>query len=803
MKFTLGWLKEHLDTQASIEEICERLTMNGHEVEGVEDRSKGLEDFVVARVVEAKQHPDADRLRVCTVDYGADETIQVVCGAPNARTGLLGVFAREGLYIPGTGITLKKAEIRGVASSGMMVSEREMQISEDHDGIIEFTEGEDFAIGSSAVAALGLDDPVIEIGITPNRGDCLGVRGIARDLAAAGVGALKPIAEGPVPGAFKSPIDVHIDLDGDDRKACPLFVGRYVRNVHNGESPKWLKDRLEAIGLRPISALVDITNYMTFAYNRPLHVFDADKVSGDIHVRFARDGETLLALNEKEYTLDPSMTVIADEARAEALGGVMGGEESGCTEATVNVFVEAAYFDPVRTAATGRKLNLQSDARFRFERGVDPAFLVDGMEIATHMIMALCGGEPSEVIVAGKEPDWQRTIDLRLERVRTLGGVDVPDDEVVRILTVLGFGIDRDGDVLHAAVPSWRPDIVGEACLVEEVVRLHGYDKIPAVPFSAIEGLPTPAYDADQRRRGAARRALAGRGLVEAVTYSFLPSAHAELFGGGAEGLRLVNPISSDLDVMRPSVLPNLIAAAGRNADRGIPNAALFEMGPQFDGPNPGEETVVTAGIRTGDTGPKHWAQPPRPVDTFDAKADALAVLGELGAPVDKLQVFAGTADWYHPGRSGELRLGPKNTLARFGEVHPRVLRRMDVRGPVVAFELFLGALPKPKGKGPSRPLLKLSNLQPVSRDFAFVVAADVPADKIIGAAKGAEKALITDVQVFDVFAGGNLGDGMKSMAIRIVMQPDEQTLTDEQIDAISASVVERVEEATGGKLRS
>lgn len=800
MKFTLGWLKEHLDTDASIDEICARLTMNGHEVEGVVDRAKGLEEFVVARIVEAKPHPDADRLRVCAVDYGAGEAVQVVCGAPNAKTGLLGVFAHDGLFIPGTGITLKKAEIRGVESNGMMVSEREMQISEEHDGIIEFDE--EHPIGSSAVKALGLDDPVIEIGITPNRGDCLGVRGIARDLAASGLGTLRPIAEGPVPGAFDSPIKVHIDLDGDDRQACPYFVGRYVRGVKNGESPKWLKDRLEAIGLRPISALVDITNYMTFAFSRPLHVFDADKVTGDIHVRFAEPGEKFLALNEKEYTLDGDVTVIADDAKAEALGGVMGGEESGCTAETVNVFVEAAYFDPVRTAATGRKLNLQSDARYRFERGVDPAFLVDGMEIATHLILSLCGGETSEIVIAGAEPDWQRSVDLRLDRIRTLGGIEVPADEVERILTVLGFDIERHGDVIQAAVPSWRPDIVGEACLVEEVMRIHGYDNIPAVRFSAVEGLPAPAYNASQTRRGAARRVLASRGLVEAVTYSFLPAAHAELFGGVDDGLRLVNPISSDLDVMRPSVLPNLIAAAGRNADRGVPNAALFEIGPQFDGPNPGEETLITGGIRTGETGPRHWAATVRPVDVFDAKADALAVLEELGAPVDKLQVFPGTADWYHPGRAGELRLGPKNTLARFGEIHPRVLRHMDVKGPVAAFELFLDALPQPKSKGPARPLLALSSLQPVSRDFAFVMATDVAADKVIGAARGADKQLIADVQVFDVFGGGNLGDGKKSMAIRVVFQPTDRTLTDEDIDKVSAAIVERVEQASGGELR-
>ena len=800
MKFTLGWLKEHLETDATIDGIAERLTMNGHEVESIEDRAKGLEEFVIARIVEADQHPDADRLRVCTVDYGADETIQVVCGAPNAKAGLLGVFAREGLYIPGTGITLKRAEIRGVASSGMMVSEREMQISDEHDGIIEFTE--EFPIGSSAVEALGLNDPVIEIGITPNRGDCLGVRGIARDLAAAGFGTLKPLENASVAGAFESPIKVHLDFEGDDIKACPYFVGRYVRGVKNGESPKWLKDRLEAIGLRPISALVDITNFMTFAYNRPLHVFDADKVAGDIHVRFAKSGETLLALNEKEYTLDGEMTVIADDEKPEALGGVMGGEESGCTEETVNVFIEAAYFDPVRTAATGRKLNLQSDARFRFERGIDPEFLVDGMEIGTQLVLDLCGGEASEIVVAGGPPDWRRTIDLRLERIRTLGGVDIETDEIVRILSALGFEVEQNGDVLRTVAPSWRPDIVCEACLVEEVVRLFGYDRIPAVRFSAADGLPDTAYDPSQRRRNAARRTLAARGLVEAVTYSFLPSSHADLFGGVDDGLRLINPISSDLDVMRPSVLPNLIAAIGRNNDRGVPNGCLFEIGPQFEGPNPGDESVVIAGIRTGESGPRNWAVSPRPVDVFDGKADALAVLEELGAPVDKLQVHASGPEWYHPGRAGELRLGPKNTLARFGEIHPRVLRRMDVKGPVVAFEIFADAIPQAKNKGPAKPLLRLSSLQPISRDFAFVVGENVAVDKLIGAARGADKELVADVQVFDVFSGGNLGEGKKSVAISVVLQPTDKTLTEEEIEAVSARIIERVTDVTGGVLR-
>ncbi len=801
MKFTLGWLKEHLETDATLDDVVERLTMVGLEVEGVENRASGLEDFVVAHVVEAEQHPDADRLRVCKVDFGGDAPIQVVCGAPNARAGLKGVFAPSGQYIPGTDITLKTTEIRGVESNGMLLSEREMGLSDEHDGIIDLDV--DAPVGARAVDIMGLNDPVIEIAITPNRGDCLGVRGIARDLAASGLGTLKPIDSAAVPGTFESPIKVHLDFDEDTRDACPYFVGRYVRGVTNGESPKWLKDRLLAIGLRPISALVDITNLMTFGYNRPLHVFDAAKVEGDIHVRLSKTGETMLALDGKEYTLDDSVTVISDDARAEGFGGIMGGEESGCTETTTDVFVESALFDPIRTAVSGRKLNIMSDARYRFERGIDPSFLAEGMELATKLILELCGGEASEPVIAGGEPDWKRVIELRLERIRTLGGVDIAADETIRILDVLGFDVERNGDVLSAHVPAWRSDIVGEACLVEEVIRINGYSKIPAVPFANDHNLPQPALNASQRRRAAARRTAASRGLVEAVTYSFLPSAQADLFGGVPDGLRLVNPISSDLDVMRPSLLPNLIAAAGRNADRGVSNAALFEVGPEFADDVPGEQTLVIAGIRTGTTGARNWAEPVRAVDAFDAKADAMAILGDLGLPVSNLLVFTEAPDWYHPGRSGELRLGPKTIVARFGEVHPGVLQKMDVKGPVVAFEVLLDNLPKPKSKpGSARPNLELPSLQSLERDFAFVVGSDVTADAVLRAAKGADKALITDVRLFDVFEGGNLGDDQKSIAINVVLQPMEKTLTDVEIEAVAARIVDKVCGATGGSLR-
>lgn len=801
MKFTLGWLKEHLDTTASLSEITDALTMVGLELEGVDDRARGLETFVTARVVEAKQHPDADRLRVCIVDPGNGETVELVCGAPNARTGMVGVFAPGGSYIPGIDVTLKPTEIRGVMSNGMLLSEREMGISDEHDGIVDLPE--DTPIGKAAVDVMGLNDPIIDIAITPNRGDCLGVRGVARDLAAAGIGSLKPLANGPVPGGFESPIKVHLEFDDADNKPCPYFVGRYVKGVSNGESPAWLKDRLLAIGLRPISALVDITNLMTFDLNRPLHVFDADKVKGDIRLRLAKPGETLLALNEKEYSLDGEMTAVCDDNGPEALGGVMGGEVSGVSADTVNVFIEAAYFDPVRTAMTGRKLNLQSDARYRFERGIDPAFLETGMEIATRLVMDLCGGEPSEVVVAGANPDAGRTLDFRPDRVRELTGVDVSRDEIQRILAVLGFGISGDGDQWQVKIPSWRSDIVHEACLVEEVIRINGFDSIPATPLPRGTTLPKPALNAGQKRRVIARRVLAGRGLTEAVTYSFMGEKEAALFADVPDSLKIGNPISSELSVMRPSALANLIQAAGRNAARGFADADLFEVGPEYLGDGPDDQRMAATGIRSGMTGVKHWSTAPTPVDAYMAKADAIAVLDALGAPVDKLQVFTDVAGYYHPGRAGELRLGPKNTLARFGEINPKVLRALDVKGPVVAFEVYPDAVPQPKAKSAARPLLALSAFQPIERDFAFVVDAGVAAAEVVKAARGAEKILIEEVRVFDVFEGASLGEGKKSLAVTVILQPTENTLTDEEIEAISQKVVQAVEKSTGGTLRA
>ncbi|MFQ5765884.1 MAG: phenylalanine--tRNA ligase subunit beta, partial [Rhodospirillales bacterium] len=671
MMFTFSWLKEHLDTKASLDDVVERLTMIGLEVDRVHDRAEGLGDFVVGRVATVKSHPNADKLTLCQVETGTG-TVEVICGAPNAREGLVGVFAPAGSTIPGTGVTLKPTEIRGVVSNGMLLSEREMGLSDNHDVIIELPS--DAPLGIAAVDVMGLSDPVIEIEITPNRGDCLGVHGIARDLAATGMGSLKPVDAKPVPGTFESSIKVHLDFAPGTEDACPYFVGRLVRGVKNGDSPGWLKEKLTAIGLRPISALVDITNLLTMEYGRPLHVFDAAKLEGDLHVRLSKKGEKLLALDGKEYALDDQMTVIADDRKAEALGGVIGAENTGCTAETTDVVLESAYFDPVRTAMTGRKLNIMSDARYRFERGVDPTFLVDGMEIATRLVMGLCGGEPSELVIAGGEPEWKRTVPFRPERIETFGGIKMPKKKAVEILSALGFGVKDGKGAIQVSVPSWRADIVSEACLVEEVARIHGYENIPALPMAGDGALPQPALGPDQRRRALGRRLLAGRGLVEAVTYSFLAAKEAALFGGVPDSLKLINPISAELDVMRPSLLPNLIAAAGHNADRGTADVQLFEIGPRYTGDKPEDQETVAAGIRAGASGARNWAEPSRPVDLFDAKADVLSVLGGLGLGVGKVEAAPEAPDWYHPGHSGVLRLGPKTVLAHFGEIHPRVL---------------------------------------------------------------------------------------------------------------------------------
>jgi len=808
MKFPLSWLKEHLDTQAGLAEVAERLTAIGLEVEGVADRAAELAPFVVGHVTAAHRHPDADKLQVCMVEAGpavnGGAPVQVICGAPNARAGMKGVFAPAGTTIPGTGLFLKQTKIRGVESNGMLCSMREMGLSDEHEGIIELPQ--DAPLGAPFAQVMGLDDPVVEIAVTPNRGDCLGIRGIARDLAAAGLGQMIPLAADPVPGRFPSPIRVALrpgPNPSSEPAPCPLFVGRTIRGVRNGPSPAWLQDRLRAIGLRPISTLVDITNWSTFALGRPLHVFDADAVAGDLWVGLSRGGERLRALDERDYELPEGVCIIGDDDGVLSLGGIMGGESSGCTDETVNVFIEAALFDPLRTAASGRLLNIQSDARYRFERGLDPAFVVPGMEIATRMVLELCGGEPSELEIAGTVPDPSRTYLLRPQRLHAFGGLDLPEAQAVGYLERLGFSVRQVAGGLEVAVPTWRPDIGGENDLIEEVLRLHGYDRIPAVSLPPVAAVPAPSLTLAQRRRRDVRRALAARGFRDTVGFSFLPRAHAEMFGGGQDELVLANPISSDLDAMRPSLLPSLLAAARRNADRGQHDIAFSEVAPQYHSDQVDGQTIVAAGLRHGATGPRHWQGKAAELDAFTAKADALAALEAAGAPVASLQVVAEGPGWFHPGRSGTLRLGPKLVLAEFGELHPRVMQVFDVPGPAAGFTVYLERIPAPRARaGKSRGPLQVSDLPAVHRDFAFVVDEGVTAGDLVRAAAGADKALIADVSLFDVYAGAGIAPGKKSLAIEVRLQPREATLTEAEIQAVSQKIVAAVGKATGGSLR-
>jgi phenylalanyl-tRNA synthetase beta chain len=796
MKFTLAWLKEHLETSATLEEITFALTDLGLEVEGVTNPAERLAAFTVGEVLEAWAHPDADKLRVCRVATAEGEK-QIVCGAPNARAGIKVVLAKPGDHIPGIDTTIKVGRIRGVESHGMMLSEREMELSDEHSGIVELAA--DAPVGARYIDVVPFD-PVIDVAITPNRPDALGVTGIARDLAARGLGRLITPAVEPVPGEYPCPVAVYLAPDVAS-EACPLFVGRLIRGVRNGPSPQWLQDRLRAIGLRPISALVDITNFITHDRGRPLHVFDAGKVHGAVTVRLARPGETIRALDGKDYAFDGSETLVCDANGPEAIGGVMGGMRSGVTEATTDVFVEAAWFDPGRTARTGRRLRINSDARYRFERGVDPAFTPWGIELATRMILELCGGEPSEVEIAGAVPDMRRSYRLDPERVARLVGMAIPEAEQVRILTALGFVVDGR----EVAVPSWRPDIQGEADLVEEIARVASLSKLEGRPLARAPGVAKPILTPMQRREGQARRRIAALGLSECVSYSFIDRAAAELFGGGGEAVRLENPISSEMSHMRPDLLPGLLRAAARNQARGFADLALFEIGHAFPGGEPGEQSLQAAGVRVGANGPRNPHGARRPVDLWDARADAEAALAAIGAP-GSLMIQRRAAAWFHPGRSGVLTLGPKTVLASFGELHPRVLQALDVKGPAVAFTLELEALPFPTARAATRPPLVASDLQPVERDFAFVLDARVEAEAVLKAARSADKALIEAVSVFDVFAGpkaeAQMGPGKKSMAIAVRLQPTAATLTDAEIEAVSARVVEAVAKATGGQLR-
>lgn len=797
MKFTLSWLMDHLETDATVSEIAEALTDLGLEVEEVVDPAERLRGFTLGHVETAEKHPDADRLKVCQVR--TDEGLQqIICGAPNAREGIIVVVAKPGTYVPGIDTTIQVGKIRGVESHGMMASEREMELSDEHSGIIELPSGE---VGESFADWLRANeparvDPVIEIAITPNRPDALGVRGIARDLAARGLGKLRPQEIADVPGTFPCPVGVSIDEAALPH--APHFTGRLVRGVTNGPSPHWLQERLKAIGLRPISALVDITNFFTFDQNRPLHVFDASRVSGNLRVHLTTGGETLEALDERTYTFGPGMIAISDETGPESIAGIMGGAPTGVEDGTRDVFVESAWWDPVTIARTGRALKINTDARYRFERGVDPAFTRPGLEAATAMILELCGGEASEVVEAGAAPDHARTYALDTARASSLVGMEIPAPQQRETLERLGFRLE--GELAH--VPSWRPDVQGEADLVEEVARMASLTNLAPRPLPrAKPGVPAPILTDGQRREQAARRACAALGLNEAVTYSFIDSTSAALFGGGTDATMLENPISSEMSHLRPDLLPGLLQAAARNQARGQPDLGLFEVGTTFSGGEPGESETQVAGLLAGRTGPKDVHGAARAVDAFDAKAAAEAVLAALGAPA-ATQIFREGAEWWHPGRHGRICLGPKKTLAVFGEIHPKTLRAMGVKGPAVGFSVWPDAVPAPRKGGAARPALALSGLQAVERDFAFVLDARVEAQAVVQAARGADKRLIEDVRVFDQFVGGSLGEGAKSLAITVRLQPSEETLTDKDIDAVAEKVVAKVESATGGRLR-
>ena len=783
MKFSLEWLKDHLDTDASAQEIADKLTAIGLEVEEVSNPAEALAPFVVARVLTADKHPQADKLQVLTVDAGAGP-VQVVCGAPNAHAGMLGVFGPPGAYIPGSGITLKVAAIRGVESNGMMCSSRELELGDDHSGIIELPG--DAPVGTAYTAYAGLDDPVFDVNVTPNRQDCMGVRGIARDLAAAGVGTLKPLPVPQIEGSFASPVPVRID----DPDGCPAFFGRAIRGVTNGASPEWMQRRLKAAGQRPISALVDITNYLTIGYGRPAHVYDIAKLSGGLTARPAKAGERVLALNEKEYVLEPFMTVIADDRQVHDIGGIMGGEDSGVSETTTDVMLEVAYFTPGRIARTGQALALTSDARSRFERGVDPAFLDDGLAILTGLIVDICGGEPSAVERAGTPPVEQRSIAFDFARTRALGGIDVPEAQQRAILESLGFALSGN----DVSIPTWRRDVDGPADLVEEVARIVGYDQVPSMPLDRRPGVAHPTATRSQLAERRIRRTAAARGLDEAVTWSFISEPEAAAFGGA--DWTLANPISEEMKVMRPSLLPGLIAAARRNLDRGAASVRLFELGRRYLGD---AEHATLSVLLAGDKRNRGWASgKAQAFDAFGAKAEALALLEAAGAPVDNLQVFPDAGPTWHPGRSATLRLGPKTIIAAFGELHPGLQKALDAPAGAVAVEVFLDAIPAPRSSDRARSAFAPPALQSITRDFAFVVPAGVTADAVLRAIRGADKALITGVQLFDRF---DAPEGL-SLAFEVTLQPGEKSFTDEEFGAVSKQIVAAAEKL-GARLRS
>ena len=782
MKFTLSWLKDHLETGADAEKIADTLTRIGLEVEGVDNPAEALRPFTVARVITAERHPQADKLQVLTVDTGCGDALQVVCGAPNARAGLVGVFGGPGTYVPGSDFTLKKAAIRGVESNGMMCSARELQLGEDHEGIIELPA--DAPVGTSFADYAGLDDAVFDVAITPNRQDCMGVRGIARDLAAAGLGTLKPLDVPQIEGSFDNPVEIRIE----DPEGCPAFYGRTVRGLNNGHSPEWMQRRLKVAGQRPISALVDITNYVVLDLGRPGHAYDMRELKGTVSARRARDGEKVLALNEKEYLLDGTMTVIADEAQVHDIGGIMGGEHSGVGETTTETLLEIAYFTPDNIARTGQKLQLTSDARSRFERGVDPAFLDDGLAILTGLILDICGGEASRVTRAGDPPIGEKRVRFDPQRTAALGGMDVPADRQQRILESLGFRLEGS----DAIAPSWRRDIDGPADLVEEVTRIVGYENIPSAALPRAEGVARPTATRSQMIERKVRRAAAARGLDEAVNWSFIGETEAALFGGAPHVL--ANPISEEMKHMRPSLIPGLAAAARRNADRGAAAIRLFEIGRRYlaDAERP------TVGILlAGDKTPRGWQSGKSAgFDAFDVKAEVLALLDAAGAPVTNLQLSMRAGDTWHPGRSATLGLG-KNVLAAFGELHPRVAKSLDLPAGTVVAEVYLDAVPAPRTSEHARPAYAPPALQAVTRDFAFLVPADFAADALVRAMRGADKAVVTDARIFDRYEGEQ---GL-SLAVEVTLQPGERSFTDAEIAEVSKKLVAAAEKL-GAQLR-
>ncbi|MFL6759816.1 phenylalanine--tRNA ligase subunit beta [Sphingomonas sp.] len=784
MKFPLSWLREHLETDASAEEIASKLTAIGLEVESVSNPAEALAPFRVAKVLTAQKHPQADKLQVLTVDAGTGEEIQVVCGAPNARAGMLGVFGPPGAYIPGSDMILKVATIRGVESRGMMCSSRELELGDDHSGIIELPA--DAAVGVAFTAYAGLDDPVFDVNVTPNRQDCMGVRGIARDLAAAGIGTLKPLAVPLIEGAFPCPVPIRIE----DPDGCPAFFGQAIRGVKNGASPEWMQRRLTSAGQRPISALVDITNYVMLDHGRPAHAYDIAKLSGGLTARAAKPGETVLALNEKEYRLEPFMTVIADDVQVHDIGGIMGGEDSGVSEATTEVMLEVAYFTPERIARTGQALGLTSDARSRFERGVDPAFLDDGLAILAGLILDICGGEASAALRVGEPPVERRTISFDFARTKALGGIEVPEQRQREILESLGFALS--GNVV--TVPTWRRDVEGPADLVEEVARIVGYDEVPSTPLGRAPGVAKPTATRSQRVERRVRRTAAARGLDDAVTWSFISEAEAEAFGGA--DWRLANPISEDMKVMRPSLLPGLIAAARRNLDRGIASVRLFEIGRRYLGDR---EHPTLGLLLCGERQPRNWQSgKAQAFDPFDAKAEVLALLEAAGAPVAGLQIIPDAGPTWHPGRSAKLTLGPKAIVAAFGELHPGLARSLDVPAGTVAAEIYLDSIPAPRASGRTRPAFAPPALQPVTRDFAFIVPADLPAGALLRELRGADKTAITGARLFDRFEAA---DGL-SLAFEVTLQPTDKSFTDHQIGEISNRIVAAAEKL-GARLRT